>query len=167
MPALFEGTAATGKLRSVLATRWGMTQAPVVAGGAGDNAASACGVGTVAPGAAFVSLGTSGVLFVSNENFRPNAASAVHAFCHALPNTWHQMGVILSAAASLEWLAQRDRLDRGRARPRSRRPSPLARSRCSSCPTSPASARRTTTPRRAAASSGSRTRPTGRRSPAR
>jgi xylulokinase len=46
------------------------------------------------------------VLFVSNEKFRPNAASAVHAFCHALPQTWHQMGVILSAAASLEWLAE-------------------------------------------------------------
>ena len=105
MPALFEGTAVTGKLRKVLATRWGMTEAPVIAGGAGDNAASACGVGTVAPGAAFVSLGTSGVLFVSNEKFRPNAASAVHAFCHALPNTWHQMGVILSAAACLEWLS--------------------------------------------------------------
>ncbi len=105
MPKLYEGTEPTGKLRSVLATRWGMAQAPVIAGGGGDNAASACGVGTVAPGAAFVSLGTSGVLFVSNEKFRPNAASAVHAFCHALPATWHQMGVILSAAASLEWLA--------------------------------------------------------------
>jgi xylulokinase len=45
------------------------------------------------------------VLFVSNEKFRPNPESAVHAFCHALPDTWHQMGVILSAAASLEWLA--------------------------------------------------------------
>ncbi len=105
MPELFEGTEATGKLRAVLATRWGMKEAPVVAGGAGDNAASACGVGTVAPGSAFVSLGTSGVLFVSNEKFRPNPASAVHAFCHALPKTWHQMGVILSAASSLEWLA--------------------------------------------------------------
>jgi len=105
MPALYEGTEPTGKLRAVLASRWGMGETPVIAGGAGDNAASACGVGTVAPGAAFVSLGTSGVLFVSNEKFRPNAASAVHAFCHALPDTWHQMGVILSAAASLEWLA--------------------------------------------------------------
>jgi xylulokinase len=105
MPPLFEGTQPTGKLRSVLATRWGMAHPPVIAGGAGDNAASACGVGIVAPGSAFVSLGTSGVLFVSNEKFRPNAASAVHAFCHALPDTWHQMGVILSAAASLEWLA--------------------------------------------------------------
>ncbi|MGH6925844.1 MAG: xylulokinase [Propylenella sp.] len=104
MPSLHEGTEPTGKLRAVLASRWGMDPPPAIAGGAGDNAASACGVGTVAPGAAFVSLGTSGVLFVSNEKFRPNAASAVHAFCHALPNTWHQMGVILSAAASLEWL---------------------------------------------------------------
>jgi xylulokinase len=104
MPSLHEGTEATGRLRSVLATRWGM-EAPVIAGGAGDNAASACGVGTVKPGSAFVSLGTSGVLFVSNEKFRPNAESAVHAFCHALPDTWHQMGVILSAAASLEWVA--------------------------------------------------------------
>jgi xylulokinase len=82
-----------------------MAEAPIVAGGAGDNAASACGAGTVAPGSAFISLGTSGVLFVSNDKFRPNAASAVHAFCHALPDTWHQMGVILAAAASLEWLA--------------------------------------------------------------
>jgi xylulokinase len=105
MPDLVEGTESTGKLRSVLASRWGMDECPVIAGGAGDNAASACGVGTVAPGSAFVSLGTSGVLFVSNERFRPNAESAVHAFCHAIPNTWHQMGVILSAAASLEWLA--------------------------------------------------------------
>lgn len=105
MPTLCEGTDATGTLRADLANRWGMEHQPVIAGGAGDNAASACGVGTVAPGAAFVSLGTSGVLFVSNEKFRPNAASAVHAFCHALPGTWHQMGVILSAAASLEWLS--------------------------------------------------------------
>ncbi len=105
MPDLVEGTQSTGKLRGVLASRWGMDECPIIAGGAGDNAASACGVGTVAPGSAFVSLGTSGVLFVSNERFRPNAESAVHAFCHAIPNTWHQMGVILSAAASLEWLA--------------------------------------------------------------
>jgi xylulokinase len=111
MPALAEGTTATGKLRSVLVSRWGMEHAPVVAGGGGDNAASACGVGTVVPGSAFVSLGTSGVLFVANERFRPNPESAVHAFCHALPETWHQMGVILSAAGSLEWLGDITGLD--------------------------------------------------------
>ena len=73
-----------------------MTGKVVVAGGAGDNAAAACGIGAIRPGEGFVSLGTSGVLFVSNDRFRPNTAGAVHAFCHAIPNTWHQMGVILS-----------------------------------------------------------------------
>jgi xylulokinase len=60
-------------------------------------------MGTVAEGAAFVSLGTSGVLFAANASYLPNPASAVHAFCHALPNTWHQMGVILSATDALNW----------------------------------------------------------------
>ena len=76
----------------------------MVAGGAGDNAASACGMGTVAPGRAFVSLGTSGVLFAANASYLPNPESAVHTFCHALPDTWHQMGVILSATDCLNWL---------------------------------------------------------------
>ncbi len=105
MPALYEGTAATGVLRPALAKQWGMGDRVVIAGGAGDNAASACGIGAVRPGLAFVSLGTSGVLFTTISRFSPNAASAVHTFCHALPATWHQMGVILSATASLEWLA--------------------------------------------------------------
>jgi xylulokinase len=92
----------------------------VVAGGAGDNAAAACGVGVVTPGSAFVSIGTSGVLFVSNAAFSPNTAGAVHAFCHALPATWHQMGVILSASDSLEWLARIAGQTRRRARRRGR-----------------------------------------------
>ena len=105
MPRLYEGTDATGKLTAAVAKAWGMPKLPVVAGGGGDNAASACGLGAVSDGAAFVSIGTSGVMFVSNDRYSPNAAKAVHAFCHAVPNTWHQMGVILSATASLEWLA--------------------------------------------------------------
>ena len=105
MPKLFEGTEATGRLTPQVAKAWGMPKRPVVAGGGGDNPASACGIGAVKHGEAFISLGTSGVLFVSNERFMPNAARAVHAFCHAVPNAWHQMGVILSATASLEWLA--------------------------------------------------------------
>ncbi len=83
-----------------------MTGPVVVAGGAGDNAAAACGIGAIRPGEGFVSLGTSGVLFVSNEKFSPNTAGAVHAFCHAIPDTWHQMGVILSATDSLNWLSR-------------------------------------------------------------
>jgi xylulokinase len=103
MPALVEGTEAAGTLRPELASRWGLGEGVVVAGGAGDNAASACGMGTVREGAAFVSLGTSGVLFAANGSYLPNPESAVHAFCHALPQTWHQMGVILSATDALNW----------------------------------------------------------------
>ncbi len=103
MPTLVEGTEQGGKLRAALASAWGISGDVVVAGGAGDNAASACGMGTVSDGAAFVSLGTSGVLFAANAAYLPKPESAVHAFCHALPNTWHQMGVILSATDALNW----------------------------------------------------------------
>ncbi len=106
MPTLVEGTEPAGILRQELAQRWGLTERVVVAGGAGDNAASACGMGTVRPGAAFVSLGTSGVLFAANGSYLPNPQSAVHTFCHALPGAWHQMGVILSATDSLNWLSE-------------------------------------------------------------
>jgi xylulokinase len=105
MPRLVEGTGVSGQLKADLKTRWGMTGRVVVAGGAGDNAAAACGIGAIRPGEGFVSLGTSGVLFVSNDRFRPNTAGAVHAFCHAVPEAWHQMGVILSATDSLNWLS--------------------------------------------------------------
>ena len=104
MPRLMEGTAAAGTLRPALAARWGMA-APILAGGGGDNAASAVGLGAIQPGYAFVSLGTSGVLFAVTDGFRPQPAAAVHAFCHAVPGTWHQMGVTLSAAAALAWWA--------------------------------------------------------------
>ena len=104
MPRLVEGTEASGTLRAELASEWGMEKGVTVAGGAGDNAASACGMGTVADGRAFVSVGTSGVLFAANAAYLPNPESAVHTFCHALPATWHQMGVILSATDSLNWL---------------------------------------------------------------
>ena len=104
MPGLVEGTEPAGTLRDPLAAEWGMAPGVVIAGGAGDNAASACGMGTVAEGQAFVSLGTSGVLFAANGSYLPKPESAVHAFCHALPDTWHQMGVILSATDALNWL---------------------------------------------------------------
>jgi xylulokinase len=106
MPRLVEGSALSASLKREFAERWGMSGEVVVAGGAGDNAASACGIGAIRPGEGFVSLGTSGVLFVSNDRFRPNTEGAVHAFCHAVPDTWHQMGVILSATDSLNWLSR-------------------------------------------------------------
>jgi xylulokinase len=63
-------------------------------------------LGVVSPGEAFLSLGTSGVLFVVTDRFRPNPDRAAHAFCHCLPDRWHQMSVMLSAASVLDWTAQ-------------------------------------------------------------
>ncbi len=104
MPRLVEGSEVSGTLRPALAQRWGLGEIPV-AGGGGDNAASAIGMGVVKAGQAFVSLGTSGVLFAANDGYQPDPATAVHTFCHALPNKWHQMGVILAATDALNWFA--------------------------------------------------------------
>lgn len=106
MPGLVEGSAPSGHLKPDLARVWGLTDSVIIAGGGGDNAASAVGIGAVNPGDAFISLGTSGVLFAVNDRYRPNPQSAVHAFCHALPQRWHQMSVMLSAASALRWLCQ-------------------------------------------------------------
>ena len=106
MPRLVEGSAVSGTLRPELARDFGLSPDVVVAGGGGDNAASGVGVGVVRAGEAFVSLGTSGVLFAASEAYQPDAATAVHTFCHALPGTWHQMGVILAAADALNWYAR-------------------------------------------------------------
>jgi xylulokinase len=77
-----------------------------VAAGAGDQAAAALGVGIVAPGAVSIVLGTSGVVFAALPRFTVDAQARVHVFCHALPDAWHAMGVMLSAAGSLEWLRE-------------------------------------------------------------
>ena len=106
MPRLVEGSEVSGQLRDGLAARWGLPKGVVVAGGGGDNAASGVGVGVVRAGEAFVSLGTSGVLFAANDGYQPDPATAVHTFCHALPGTWHQMGVILAATDALNWFAR-------------------------------------------------------------
>ncbi len=105
MPRLVEGSQPSGHLRPALGARWGLPKGVVIAGGGGDNAASGVGVGVVRAGEAFASIGTSGVLFAANDGYQPDPATAVHTFCHALPNTWHQMGVILAATDALNWYA--------------------------------------------------------------
>jgi len=105
MPRLVEGSAPSGTLTTHAAGELGVPRV-VVAGGGGDNAASAVGAGVVRPGQAFLSLGTSGVLFVVTDRFRPNTDKAAHAFCHCLPGRWHQMSVMLSAASALDWIAE-------------------------------------------------------------
>ena len=153
MPRLVEGSAPSGELLPELAERWGVKGPVVVAGGAGDNAAAACGVGVVTPGSAFVSIGTSGVLFVSNAAFSPNTDGAVHAFCHAIPQDLASdggdpVGVGQPRVAGADHRAQGGGAGGGRRAGRG------AVGGDASCPTSPASARRTTTRARAAPSSG-------------
>ena len=104
MPMLYEGCGQTGILRQKVATAWGMKRVPVVAGGS-DNAAGAIGCGIIQDGDAFLSLGTSGVLFVASDGFSPAADHGIHTFCHAIPARWHRMAVHLSAGASLEWIS--------------------------------------------------------------
>jgi xylulokinase len=106
MPRLVEGSDVSGTLRAGPAASLGLPPGIRVAGGGGDNAAGAVGIGCVAPGQAFVSLGTSGVVFVADDRPLPDPDRTVHAFCHALPGCWHRMAVILSAAASLDWAAR-------------------------------------------------------------
>ncbi len=72
--------------------------------GAGDQAAGALGVGIVDPGSVSVVLGTSGVVFAALPGYAPDSRARVHVFCHAVPETWHAMGVMLSAAGSFAWL---------------------------------------------------------------
>ena len=105
MPRLVEGSAPSGSLTPTVAEQLRLPPV-VVAGGAGDNAASAVGMGVIEPGQSFLSLGTSGVLFVVTDLFRPNPDKAAHAFCHCLPSRWHQMSVMLSAAGALDWVAR-------------------------------------------------------------
>jgi xylulokinase len=105
MPTVHDGTQPTGTLRPQWVKDWGFATAPVIAGGGGDNAAGAVGVGVVQAGQALLSLGTSGVVFLVTERFSPSASRGVHAFCHCIPGTWHQMSVMLSAASALSWVA--------------------------------------------------------------
>lgn len=106
MPRLVEGSAPSGVLMPALARAWGLPANVVVAGGGGDNAASAVGIGAAQAGQGFVSLGTSGVVFLAGDRYQPAPEQAVHAFAHALPGRWHQMSVMLSAASAFGWITQ-------------------------------------------------------------
>lgn len=110
MPKLYEGSNATGTLRPEIANVWAMPCVPIAAGG-GDNAAGAVGSGTIKPGEGFMSLGTSGVVFLADETYQSNTEGAVHSFCHALPNLWHRMSVILSAASAVDFVAKVTRFE--------------------------------------------------------
>lgn len=105
MPRLVEGSEPAGHLRDDLRHAWGINGPVTIAGGAGDNAAAACGIGALNEGVGFVSLGTSGVLLAARDGYRPAPQTALHTFCHAVPGRWYQMGVMLSATDCLNWLS--------------------------------------------------------------
>lgn len=105
VPTLVEGSAVSATVSATVAAAWGIGAEIVVAGGGGDNAASAVGIGATRAGEGFLSLGTSGVLFAVTDHYVSFPARTMHGFCHALPGRWHGMSVHLSAAAALSWIA--------------------------------------------------------------
>jgi xylulokinase len=112
LPPTFEGHEVTGEVTTEAAEVTGLRSGtPVVAGG-GDQAAQATGVGVVRPGTMAVTLGTSGVVFASTESPLIEPEGRLHAFCHAVDGRWHLMGVMLSAAGSLQWYRDKFAPDR-------------------------------------------------------
>lgn len=103
MPPTFEGPEFTGKITEAASKATGLAIGTPVAAGGGDQAAQAVGVGAVEPGIIGLTVGTSGVIFATTPSALIEPEGRLHAFCHAVPGMWHFMGVMLSAAGSLQW----------------------------------------------------------------
>lgn len=106
LPKLVEGSDVSAELAASLQSEWGISEPVAIAGGAGDNAASAIGVGAINPGQGVLSVGTSGVLFAVTDKLVAKPERGLHSMCHALPNRWHGMAVTLTAASALSWIAE-------------------------------------------------------------
>jgi len=102
-PPTFEGPEITGQVSEQASAETGLAAGTPVVGGGGDQAAQAVGVGAVQSGIIALTLGTSGVVFATTESALIEPDGRLHAFCHAVPDRWHFMGVMLSAAGSLQW----------------------------------------------------------------
>lgn len=113
MPQLYEGPEITGRITPEAAQATGLKPGTPVMAGGGDQAAQAVGVGAVEPGIIGLTVGTSGVIFATTPSALIEPQGRLHAFCHAVPGRWHFMGVMLSAAGSLQWY--RDTLAPGMA----------------------------------------------------
>lgn len=103
LPPTFEGPEVTGAITEAVAAEIGLRAGTPVMAGGGDQAAGAVGMGAVTPGVVSLVLGTSGVVFATTPSALIEPEGRLHAFCHAVPNRWHFMGVMLSAAGSLQW----------------------------------------------------------------
>ena len=105
MPRLVEGTAVASEILPELCAEFGWQPGVIVAGGAGDAAAGAVGLGAIDDGDAFISLGTSCQVFVTTDSYRPRPETLVHAFAHCLPDRWFQRAAMLNGASCLAWVA--------------------------------------------------------------
>ena len=101
---VYESPEVTGGLTAGVAAVTGLAPGTPVVGGAGDNAASAVGTGVVRDGNAFVTIGTSGVIFAHASQMNPDPKGRIHTFCCAVPGAWHVMAVTQAAGLSLKWL---------------------------------------------------------------
>ena len=105
LPTLFEGTEVTGVLTAQAASELGLNAGVPVAAGGGDAATGAIGLGAIEDGDAFLSLGTSGQLFLVTDAYRPEPETLVHAYAHCIPDRWFQMAAMLNGASALGWWA--------------------------------------------------------------
>ncbi|MCU1261821.1 MAG: xylulokinase, partial [Bryobacterales bacterium] len=103
LPAVTESSDITGRVTPEAAELTGLVAGIPVAGGGGDQAASAVGNGIVEPGIVSCTLGTSGVVFAHMEQVAYDPGGRVHTFCHAVRGKWHVMGVTQGAGLSLQW----------------------------------------------------------------
>lgn len=103
LPDVYESPVASAKISADAARETGLLEGTPVVGGGGDQAAQAVGTGIVQEGIVSATLGTSGVVFASSDTYRLEPNGLLHAFCHAVPDKWHLMGVMLSAAGSFRW----------------------------------------------------------------
>lgn len=103
LPPVHEGSQITGEISTEAAELTGLKAGTPVVGGGGDQAAGAVGMGCVSPDKIGVTVGTSGVVFAPLAGYAYEPQGRLHAFCHAVPGQWHFMGVMLSAAGSLQW----------------------------------------------------------------
>ena len=103
LPDVFESSVASARANAAGAAATGLPIGTPIVAGAGDQAAQAIGTGIVREGQVACTVGTSGVIFATTNQWRPTPRGVLHSFCHAIPNRWHLMGVTLSAGGSLRW----------------------------------------------------------------
>lgn len=103
LPEVSESPVCTTKVSKKAAEETGLVEGTPIAGGGGDQAAQALGMGIIEEGLISATIGTSGVVFAASRAYRIEPNGLLHSFCHVVPNMWHLMGVMLSAGGSLRW----------------------------------------------------------------